>query len=64
LRLAAREVCRPLEGRDLDLQLMWEQCFSRAVSDAVAKVNQPTLTAYYRAKTDHRSTPAIATAKN
>jgi hypothetical protein len=64
LRAAAREVCRPLESRDLGLQLIWRQCFRHAVSDAVAKVDQPTLTAYYRAKTDHRSTPAIATAKN
>lgn len=64
LQGAARGVCRPLESKMLSVQSMWRECLSRTVSDAVAKVGQPTLTAYYRAKTDHGSTPAVTTAKN
>jgi UrcA family protein len=64
LQGAGRDVCRPLESRMLGVQSIWRECFSRAVSDAVAKIDQPALTAYYRAKTDHGPMPAITTAKN
>jgi UrcA family protein len=53
---AAKRVCAPPAG--------WEQfgpivCVRKAEADAIAKVNLPSLTAYYRMKTgDHRETIA------
>ena len=47
LRLAAMEVCAPFRGTSLMAKEKWRECFGRALADAVAKVDEPVLTAYY-----------------
>jgi UrcA family protein len=64
IRVAAKDVCSFLEGRDPDKVLLWEQCMHKAIADAVAKVDKPVLTAYYRAKNPQAAMPAAVTAKN
>jgi UrcA family protein len=56
LRSAARQVCAPLDNVDLGIQRQWNDCFSKAVGNAVAQVNKTTLSALhaqvvYRPKT-------------
>jgi UrcA family protein len=48
LRLAARQVCLPFEGRELQLHKGWRSCYDRALGDAVARVNRDTVTALHR----------------
>src|SRR5882757_5647456 len=55
LRGAAKRVCAPLEGKDLRSVAAFQQCVTDAVTQAVAEVNQPNLSAYYRAKTQGRN---------
>jgi UrcA family protein len=43
---AAERVCAPLESRDLDLDSKHKACMTKAVSNAVVKVNVPSLTSY------------------
>jgi UrcA family protein len=43
---AARFVCGE-SGRRLDEQHAWKECYQNAVDDAVAKVNNPTLSAMH-----------------
>lgn len=47
LRHAAREVCSPVEGRELTLWSAWQTCVNDALNSAVAKVNKPTVTALH-----------------
>jgi UrcA family protein len=47
LRGAAAEVCRPLEGRELARNALWNNCFNHAVANAVRTVHNKTLSAYY-----------------
>jgi len=47
IRGAAETVCRALDpGRSLELLPAYANCVHVAVSDAIAKVNRPALTAY------------------
>jgi UrcA family protein len=64
IRAGASYVCRSLESRDVDRELQWERCIHEATAKAVAKVDEPVLTAYYRAKNPEHSQPATVTAKN
>jgi UrcA family protein len=50
LRWAARQVCAPLESRELERAQLYKSCVADALASAVAKVDQPLLTAYHRAK--------------
>lgn len=50
LRLAAETVCADVDGKDLARATRARACISEAISNAVAQVNQPVLTAYYRSK--------------
>jgi UrcA family protein len=43
---AARQVCGP-KGADLIEQGYWNSCYTKAIGDAVAKVNSPLLTAIH-----------------
>jgi UrcA family protein len=52
LKGAAETVCAPLENRDLARHMKFKACVQSAISTAVAKVDQPTLAAYYEAKTN------------
>ena len=50
LQRAAESVCTEEGTRDLGSILRVKTCMSAAISAAVADINQPALTAYYRAK--------------
>ncbi len=50
IRAAADEVCRPLDGRDLASKTYFDRCIHHAISDAIAKVNQPALYSVYNSK--------------
>ena len=52
LRGAAETVCAHLVDRDLAIQLSHTRCVRAAIRNAVEKVDQPMLTAYYNARTN------------
>jgi UrcA family protein len=63
LRATADTVCAALDDRQLEKHISFRKCVKSAISSAVAKIDRPTLTAYYKARTsDHNST--IQTAQN
>ena len=64
LRTAAVVVCRSRERGGPFTQLITHACIQKALANAVAKVDNPTLTAYYRARTPGEAKPAVVTAKN
>jgi UrcA family protein len=43
IQWAARQVCLPLDGRDLSSKARMGACMHKAIADAVAKVGQPAL---------------------
>jgi UrcA family protein len=47
---AANQVCGKVDGRDLQGMSVKKACVDRAISDAVAAVNSPTLTRVYLTK--------------
>jgi UrcA family protein len=47
IRVAAEQVCRTLESRDLMRKAQWQDCFSHAVANAVKAVNNAPLSAYH-----------------
>jgi UrcA family protein len=47
IRAAAADVCSPFEGRLLEQKVVWNECFSHAVANAVHTVNNEALTAYH-----------------
>jgi len=51
ISFAARIVCRPLEGRDLQQAAAHQACISKAVAGAVADVNRPLLSQYHQLRT-------------
>jgi|SwirhirootsSR2_FD_contig_31_4381551_length_575_multi_2_in_0_out_0_1 UrcA family protein len=53
IQRAAKMVCREPDIRELTIYAGYQQCFDRAVEDAVAKVNVSTLTALHRSKVQH-----------
>jgi UrcA family protein len=50
LKGAAESVCAAQNGRDLGSQTRYKTCWESALGTAVAKVDQPALTAIYRAQ--------------
>jgi UrcA family protein len=52
LRNAAESVCTEQGIRDLGSVMRVRHCVSAAISAAVADINEPVLTAYYRSKHD------------
>jgi UrcA family protein len=50
LKGAAETVCATQNGRDLGSQTRYRMCWHSALGSAVAKVDRPALTAYYRAQ--------------
>lgn len=44
---AARLVCSPLAGVGVDAHVRYSDCYDKAMGDAVAAVNKPTVTAKY-----------------
>lgn len=57
---AAISVCRPLDDSSLDSKKVMDACIHKAVADAVAKVNEPALSAVYRAKNPAAAFPVLA----
>lgn len=57
LKGAAETVCAARNGRDLGSQTRFRVCWQAALSTAVTKVDQPGLTAYYRAQFEGRNAP-------
>jgi UrcA family protein len=53
IQRAARRVCHEPSIRDLAAHAAYQQCYDRAVDDAVAKVDASALTALHRSKTQH-----------
>lgn len=47
---AAQVVCQDLEGRELERRRQHDHCQANAISDAVARIHHPHLTAYYSAR--------------
>ncbi len=60
IRLAAENVCAPSEGPGLTGQVQKKSCIDRAVSDTVAKIGNPVLTALYREKTGKNLSTRLA----
>jgi UrcA family protein len=52
LRSAAKDVCQPLEGRNL-LGNHWQRCFDHAMDSAVAQVNTARVTALHNRTFNH-----------
>jgi UrcA family protein len=66
LQAAAEQVCASQNGRngsDIGTQTRYKICRQSAVATAVAKIDQPALTAYYRAQFPGRSA-AVQIAKH
>ena len=59
IRSAAREVCRPAEGRALGMQAAWRDCMTQAVDGAVAAAHSDSLASLHLAKTG-RSAATVA----
>jgi UrcA family protein len=47
MRSAARDVCSPLEGRDLTGRRLWQTCFDNAVANAVGQVDKTMVSALH-----------------
>ena len=56
---AAFTVCRPLDDGSLRTKQLQEACIHQAVADAVAKVDEPALSAFYRTKNPGAAFPAL-----
>jgi UrcA family protein len=56
---AAVTVCRPLDDSSLRSKGVMDACIHKAVADAVAKVDQPVLSAVYRAKNPETAAPLL-----
>jgi UrcA family protein len=50
IRNAAQSVCGPLDGALLEEKITWTRCVDESLGNAVAKVGNTRLTAYYLAK--------------
>jgi UrcA family protein len=50
IRIASEVVCSPLEHGDFVTTFRWEKCVKQAIRGAVAKVDQPALSAAYAEK--------------
>ena len=61
IQWAARQVCLPLDGRDLGSKARMGACVHKAIGDAVAKVGQPALLDAYNAHY-RQSTPIVLAA--
>jgi UrcA family protein len=56
---AALTVCRPLDDSSLSGKQWKDACIHKAVADAVARVDQPALSAVYRAKNPEAAFPVL-----
>jgi UrcA family protein len=63
LEASAKAVCASLDARDVASQMRFRECVETAIGSAVAKVDRPALTAFYKARANGRNT-AIQIARN
>jgi hypothetical protein len=63
LDAAAKRACASLDARDLASQMRFKDCVQTGIGSAVAKIDRPVLTAYYKARTNGRDA-TIQIAKN
>jgi len=63
LAAAAKSVCASLDARDLASQMRFKDCVQTGIGSAVAKIDRPAFTAYYKARTNGREA-TIQIAKN
>src|SRR5262245_5863492 len=54
IKAAATNACDPYESRELVRHVVWQKCYSAAVTRAVAAVHQPILTALHERSGDGR----------
>jgi UrcA family protein len=59
IRAAASTVCDRLDGASLEEKARWHKCFDKAVAEAVAHVNNESLSAYHWHQTRGRKRPWI-----
>lgn len=62
LRQAAKQVCGN-PGRRVQQIVAWRACYDQAISDAVARVDRPTLTAHHEDQTGTRPEPAMVSSR-
>jgi UrcA family protein len=48
LRAASKQVCAPLDSRDLRRHYAWKACYTQALSNAVVQVNREAVTALHQ----------------
>lgn len=61
LKVAAETVCYPLDDRSLPRHWVFKTCVRNTIGAAVARIDRPALTAYYKAQQGERNaTIAIA----
>lgn len=58
LRMAAAQVCAPFKGNTLREKTNWRECFDQALARSVAKVDEPSLTAYHLNLMDKAEPPS------
>ena len=63
LHAAAKAVCASLNARDLASQMRFRDCVQTGIASAVAKIDRPVLTEYYKAHTNGRDA-TVQIAKN
>ena len=51
LQAASKEVCAPLDGREVRQHAAWKACYKEALSNAVLNVNRDTVTALHQRAT-------------
>jgi UrcA family protein len=64
LRAAADTVCSPVDSTRPDWLQRFQGCMRKSIADAVAKIDNPVLTAYYQSKNPERARAPVVTAKN
>ncbi|HTE39726.1 MAG TPA: UrcA family protein, partial [Steroidobacteraceae bacterium] len=57
LQVAARQICAPLDGRELRRKAAWKACYSETLANAVLQVNREAVTALHQreARPNHAS---------
>ena len=61
IEVAAEQVCRPFDNRDLASKKLLNACIHKAIADAVVKVDQAELFAVYNAKNGTAKPIMVAT---
>jgi UrcA family protein len=60
IHAAAKNVCSPLDGRDISDKMRLEACIKKAITAAVKSIDNPVLFAVYSAKAGNGSATRVA----